>query len=130
MSQPQYVSLDFDRTIWDTDNNKPYDFAWDFIDALRTRGLKILIHSCNHASWIRKMCEEHNLRPDMIWGEDGNVGCGKPLVVAAVDDRAVAFRGDWRAALADVLELVETKPVKHYRGPVYLGNQHRPANNE
>ena len=124
MSKPQVIALDLDHTLWITADNRPHPSAWDVIDRIHERGFQVLIFSCNNVPWIRKICDEHNLRVDYIWGEDPDDVC-KPLFSALIDDRAVGFRGDWDAALNEAFELVAERPVKDYRGPQYLGNPKR-----
>ena len=121
----QTVAIDWDNTLWDTPNNRPMDGAHEALDAIHMKGWKVLIHSCNNPEYIRKMCTEHNLRVDYIWGEKGmehgneNVPPSKPVCACFLDDRAVQFRGNLAESVKEVIEFVLRHPVKDYRGPIY-----------
>ena len=84
--------------------------ARDALSDLHEAGHKIIVHSCNNPGWIRKMCEEHDLRVDAIWGETGLEGA-KPVCAVYIDDRAVGFRGDWADAVRQALAMIEGRPM-------------------
>jgi hypothetical protein len=139
----QVIAIDFDHTAWDTINNRPMPGVHEAFDIIRMAGHRILIHSCNNPKWIRKMCDEHNLRVDYVWGEtgyeagnarseatSGNVSAGhvcKPVCALYVDDRAHQFQGDWLGEVQAILDRIEGRPVKSYKGPNYEKNPKREA---
>jgi len=86
-------------------------WAQEFLDALHDRGYKVMIHSCNRPEYIREQCEKWNLRVDGIWGETG-LEAAKPVAACYLDDRAVGFRGDLKASLEEILDLVEKRAVR------------------
>lgn len=88
------VAIDFDHTLVDYD--EPLPGAKEALQKLRDAGHKILIHSCNNEEWIRRILNTYEMPYDYIW--DG----GKPVCHAYVDDRAIAFSGDWDATLAEI----------------------------
>jgi len=106
----QIIAVDWDHTLFDTPNNRPMEGARDALSDLHERGHRVWVFSCNSPDWIRKMCDEHDLRVDGIWGENGETG--KILATVYIDDRAVPFGGDWAEAVIDALDLVEARPVK------------------
>jgi hydroxymethylpyrimidine pyrophosphatase-like HAD family hydrolase len=126
MANKQIIGIDWDHTIYDTASNTLLPGAADAIWALRERGYRILIHSCNNPQWIRMKCEELGLIVDYVWGETG-MEQGKPVCAVYIDDRAVGFRGDWADALNEALMMVGERPIKDYRGPQYLPNPKREA---
>jgi hypothetical protein len=101
-------------------------WALDAIERLRSNGYRILVHSCNNPKWIRKMCEEHGLYVDWVWGEAG-FEAGKPVACIYIDDRAHQFRGDWPNEVYEILDRAASHPVKNNKGPVYRGNPSREA---
>lgn len=120
----QVVAIDWDNTLWNNAENRLADGAHYALDRIHMAGHRVLIHSCNNPAWIRRTCEEHNLRVDYVWGETG-MEAGKPVCAVYVDDRAHWFRGDWRTEIDEILKRVEDRPVMDYRGPVYRGNPKR-----
>ena len=102
-----------DHTAWSHKLNAPMPGVHEAFDAFRLSGHKILIHSCNNPGWIRQMCEEHNIRPDYIWGETGLEG-GKPVAALYVDDRAMEFKEWSKDAIDEMLARVEGRPVRQY----------------
>ena len=112
MSRPQWIAVDFDHCAWHNEEERPADGFRDALDEFHSRGFKVIIHSCNSPAFIRKMCEQHDLRVDAIWGE-GEIDHGaKPVCTVYVDDRAVHFDGDWAKAVHDVLALAEDRPIR------------------
>ena len=103
--------MDWDHTAWDNPNDAPADGFRDFLDEIHSRGNKIIVHSCNQPSWIRKMCDEYDLRVDAIWGESPMDHGAKPVAALYVDDRGYHFDGDWTKATGEILELVDERPV-------------------
>lgn len=122
----QVIGIDFDYTLWDTLNNRPMPGAHEALDRIHESGHAVLIHSCNNPKWIRKVCEEHNLRVEYVWGEAG-MEAGKPVCAIYVDDRAHYFRGNWAEEVEEVLARVEGRPVRDFKGPNYDGNPKREA---
>lgn len=116
MSRSVWIGCDFDHTLWDNHANDgkgaPMPGAADAIDEFHSRGWKVMVHSCNNPAFLRKMCDDHDLNIDAIWGEGGIDHGAKPVCAAYVDDRAIHFGGDWAQAVHDVLALVEHRPIK------------------
>jgi hypothetical protein len=107
----QTIGIDWDHTCWDNLNNRPMPGVHEAFDKIKMAGHKILIHSCNSPSHIRKLCEENNLRPTWIWGEEKGFEGTKPVCAAYIDDRAFHFDGDW-SKVDDVLLFVSGRPIK------------------
>ena len=98
-----WIAIDFDYTLWDTSTQQPMSGAQEALDAFHELGWRVMIHSANKPAFIRKMCEEHHLSVDAIWGEHGEVG--KPPASCYVDDCGVRFNGDWARTVQEVLAL-------------------------
>ena len=95
------IAVDFDHTLWDTEEGRPMEGARDAISLLRERGHKIIIHSCNSPNFIKKCLDDADIRYDSIWDR-----MGKPVADAYLDDKSVRFI-DWGQAVGDVLEMLE-----------------------
>ena len=104
------IFLDFDHTV---NNNvdiadgerfsKPFPDAKTVITAMKADGHKITIYSCNRAAWIREWMDYWQIPYDSIWEGD------KPLYDCLIDDRAVAFRGDWLDAYSAANEIIGSR---------------------
>ena len=107
--------LDFDGVIndypgWQNEGyseilGEPMGGAKEAIKALRNRGYLVLVHStrCSYSGGMVAITEylnKYNIRVD-------GVCSNKPPADVYVDDKAVAFRGDWGQTLRDVETLVE-----------------------
>lgn len=112
MSKGQWISVDFDHTLWDNGKQGPAEGFRDFLDEVHSRGYKVIVHSCNNPGFIRQMCEQHNLPVDAIWGEGLFDHGNKPVASVYIDDRGYHFDGDWLKATGDVLEMVADRPVR------------------
>lgn len=108
----QWIAIDFDHTMFDTPNMVPMAGAREAIEAFRERGWRIMVHSCNSPEWIRRMCNEHGIVVDGIWGEGAMDAGQKPICAAYIDDRAIGFRGDWQGTMEETIAFVEGRPVK------------------
>lgn len=97
-----WIGIDFDHTIVDID--KPLPGAKAALQQLKDMGHKILIHSCNGTDWIRKVLTDNEIPFDGIWGESP-ADKQKPVCHAYIDDRAIAFNGNWNDALRDLQEM-------------------------
>lgn len=93
--------------MWDTPKNRPMEGARDALSAIHEQGHYVTVHSCNNANWIRQMCEEHDLRVDVVWE-----GRGKPVAAAYIDDRGVTYAGDWPAAIIEAMVFANERPVR------------------
>jgi hypothetical protein len=103
----QWIAIDFDHTIRDTGGtNELLPGAREALGAIREAGHNILIHSANSKAHIEQWMHERGLRFDGIWDKQG-----KPPASCFIDDRAVAFRGDWAASIAEALDLIQNRPV-------------------
>lgn len=108
----QIIAIDWDHTIWNHTTNGPMEGVHEAFDAFRESGHQVWIFSCNNPAWIRQMCEEHNLRPHGIWGEDG--AKGKIVSALYIDDRAMQFKSWSKDAIDEMLARVEGRPVRQY----------------
>lgn len=97
------IGVDLDHTLVHID--KPLPGAKEAMQKLKELGHNILIHSCNNVGWIKKVLNDNDIPYDYIWGSEHDLG--KPVCAAYIDDKAVAFRGDWEQSLKDVEALVE-----------------------
>ena len=104
--RPGWIALDSDNTLWDTAKQLPMPGAQDALEAFRSRGIRVMIHSCNRPAFIRKMCEEHQLIVDGIWGEDTADHGQKPFADLYIDDSGLRFSGDWANTTSIALELL------------------------
>lgn len=102
------IAVDFDHTINNNTDisegerySKPFPGAKESLKALKERGHKIMIFSCNRSQWIEEWMTHWEIPYDYIWSGD------KPVCDAYIDDLAVAFRGNWNEALKETLKLVE-----------------------
>ena len=75
----------------------PRPGAGKFLEALRTRGFKVVIFTTRYADDVWRWLREHAL--DHLVGE---VTDRKLAAHVFVDDRAVCFRGDFEATLKDI----------------------------
>ena len=103
----RWIACDFDGCIRSWETNQPIDGAKEALAQLRERGYKVIIHSCNNPSFIAEWLQKEGIRYDAIWGDSPGDKGHKPFADAYIDDAAVAFRGDWDAALQDTLALLE-----------------------
>lgn len=124
MSRRQIIAVDFDHTLYDTTNDRPYPGSHEALDRFHEKGFDVMIHSCNNPAWIRRKCEEFNFRVEYVWGET-SVKVPKPVCAVFVDDRAIHFDGDWTKAAEHALALAEGRPIRDFAGPVYQGNPKR-----
>lgn len=93
------VAIDFDNTIVDRDY-EPLPGVKHAINLLREQGHKIIIHSCNSPKWIERVLNNHDLRFDAIWTDDG-----KPVASLYIDDRGFRFT-DWTEQLPEILKVL------------------------
>lgn len=105
-----WIAVDFDHTLIDTPTGKPIKGALDALEQLRELGHKIVIHSCNNPLFIRQWLAEREFPFDAIWGESPIDEGAKPVAAVYIDDRAVAFRGNWNETLRDTLTLIRERP--------------------
>lgn len=119
MSDGKTVAVDFDGTI------AGYEHGWQgkpaenptkgAAEALRTlvmKGCTIVVFSCraNESGGVQDI-RDWLMRHDMMQyvSEITNV---KPRAVAYVDDRGVAFQGDWLAAVQGVDHLIAEEKTR------------------
>jgi len=95
------ICVDFDGTLVNYKEALPG--AKEAINNLREQGHKIIIFSCNNKKWIEQILRDNDIRYDYIWEGD------KPVCDIFIDDRNVAFDGDWGKATAEVERRVTEK---------------------
>lgn len=103
------IAIDFDGTI--VNGDKPLPGAREAINNMREQGHYVMIFSCNNTEWIKRVCRENDIRYDEVCE-----GTKKPIAHVYIDDRAIAFRGDWEAAQREVEEAAEFKSTLHNGG--------------
>ena len=106
----KWIASDWDYTAWDTKHQEPMEGFREFLDVVHGRGHKVVIFSCNRPTFIREMCDLHDLRIDAIWGEqkmDYDEGA-KPVAVMYIDDKALRFT-NWEEATSGVLEMLAAR---------------------
>lgn len=97
------VAVDFDYTLVKGDALIPG--AKEAMQQLRDKGFSIIIFSCNRKKWIEKVLNIHDVPYDYIY--DSSEDVGKPACDFYIDDRAIGFKGDWKATTQEVLEAYE-----------------------
>jgi len=110
------ICVDFDNTVCDSkfpNEGPPINGAKEALEELKRDGWEIHILSCrtspsvykypiDRIEQVRKMeqfLKENNIPFDKVLNMD------KPIAYCYIDDRAVAFRGDWKQAIIDVKKL-------------------------
>lgn len=96
------IGIDFDGTL--VNGSEAIAGAREAINLLREQGHKVMIYSCNNKSWIEKVMQQNDMRYDYIYD-----GC-KPVCHLYIDDRNIAFNGDWNKALSTIKEM-GTRPI-------------------
>ena len=66
----------------------------------------MIVHSCNNIAYIQRCLNDAGIYVDAIWD-----GLGKPICSAYIDDRAVTFRGDWKAAMQEAIVIADGRPI-------------------
>lgn len=112
MVRTQWIGIDFDHTLWDNDKDAPMEGVRDAIDEFRSRGYKVLVHSCNRPEFIKGRLLDAGIVVDGVWGEAPFDHGVKPVCAVYIDDRGVGFRGDWAETTRQALELVGERPIK------------------
>lgn len=120
MSSSSYtVGVDFDGTIAGYDKGwqgppaeDPIRGAREALQAFKMKNLEVVVFSCRAdnpqgVEDIRQWLVQH----DMMQFVD-EITDKKPKAIAYVDDRGVAFRGDWLAALHEVEHLLAKEKQK------------------
>lgn len=99
----KWLGIDFDNTIAhssypDFAIGEPLEGAVEALQKLHADGWKIWIHTARPSVdyiKIEEWCERHGIK---IKG----IVTGKPLFKYYIDDRALAFKGDWKEILDQV----------------------------
>jgi HAD domain in Swiss Army Knife RNA repair proteins len=98
------VCLDFDGVCntyrgWKGENElfEPEAGLRLFLEILRDRGYKVVIHSTRRAEKIQAWLQYHDLQEFVH-----EVVNHKPPAIVYVDDRAVCFKGDFAAVLDEI----------------------------
>ncbi len=104
------LAIDFDHTINNNQDieegarfSKPFKGAKESIESFRSKGYKIMIHSCNRKQWILEWMNHWEIPFDYIWDGD------KPVADCYIDDCAVGFRGDWESTTREVEDLLNER---------------------
>jgi hypothetical protein len=118
------VAVDFDNTIFQEDDQGNLELvpeAREALEELRSQGHHIVIHTCRttvarelgrltkELAWLEETLARHDVAYDEIHAGD------KMIADAYVDDRAVAFRGDWSRTLSELENHLEGHS-RHRRG--------------
>jgi hypothetical protein len=103
---PKTVCLDFDGVMSDYHGWKgaevldpPRPGLREFLQALNEAGYEIAIHSTREPKIIWSWLISNGIDG---YFKEGSVSLHKPLAFVYIDDRAVCFRGDYGAALAEI----------------------------
>ena len=112
---PKVVIVDFDGTICGDkfpDCGPPEPHVWEGLQKLKDAGFDVWIHSVStnrnwgkenrqyHLGRIADYMTEHNLPYTGIYAAND-----KPFVSAYIDDRGVAYRGNWLEAAEEAIRL-------------------------
>jgi hypothetical protein len=100
----KWIAVDFDKTLAEGGTfpdfipGPPLPGAVEAMKRLDERGFKITIFTSRH--WadyhnIEKWCEVYGIPVRRIL-------CGKPLYKYLIDDRNIAFDGDWETTISKV----------------------------
>ena len=101
--RPRIIAFDFDGVLATyngfvaKDNIKePNVEVVKAMEALRTQGYKILIHSTRGDEFLRSYCEQFSIPVDYINRHMKREGenPGKPIAFVYVDDRAICYKGE------------------------------------
>lgn len=106
----QWIAIDWDHSIYEHTTNTLLPGVHEAFDKIKDAGFNILIYSCNSPTFIRDKCNEFDLHPDKIYGEEDDTEV-KPLFAALIDDRAFHFDGDW-GCVDGVIDFVKKRPIK------------------
>lgn len=111
---PPTVAVDFDYTIADDDGNL-LPGAVEALNYLHKTGWRVVIWTAREdLDFVREFLDEYGIPFDYVnENPDGDTGSRKIFFHATVDDRAVAFDGDWARALA---ELERRRSIWHIQG--------------
>ncbi len=112
---PKVIMVDFDGTICGDrfpDCGPPEPHVREGLQKLKDAGFEVHIHSVStnynwgrenmleHVDRIQDYMKEHDLPYTRIHAADN-----KPYAVAYIDDRGVAYRGDWLEAAEEAIRL-------------------------
>ncbi|MBE3577259.1 MAG: hypothetical protein IMX00_06165 [Limnochordales bacterium] len=120
MARALTLCVDFDGTITEYERYRgrgvfdpPIPGAAETLRRLKAEGWRIIIYTTrSETEEIAAYLREHGIPFDGInKDEEGPPGVqpGKPAADVYVDDRAVAFRGDWETAYRQIYELLAWK---------------------
>lgn len=97
------IGVDLDNTLVFGDKLLPG--AKEALSTLRSKGHKIIIHTCNRTKWAEEVLEKNGVVYDYMWG-DNRKDMAKPLCDLYVDDKGYHFKGDWPNEVNDILARV------------------------
>ena len=103
----KWIAVDFDETIASSSGfpdfipGDPLHGAVDSLRELNRLGYKIMVYTARHWSDYKNIEEYCTFYGIPI----KSIICGKPLLKCFVDDKNIAFSGDWEQALKDILKI-------------------------
>lgn len=111
------IAIDFDGTLFEYDgwkNSKhygePIDGAKEAVEKLRDRGFKIMIFTTRgNEDAVKEALEKYDIPYDYINENphvplEAEISDVKPPANYYIDDRAVAFKGDWKDVMKEIDE--------------------------
>ena len=100
----KWIGVDLDNTLADNSGTPdfiledPIEGAKDFMDELVNRGFRPVIYTARH--WADyEIIENWLIKHDIPFRE---IICGKPLFYKIVDDKNIAFKGDYKEVLKEI----------------------------
>ncbi|MFW5953619.1 MAG: hypothetical protein ACOCSJ_05590 [Candidatus Natronoplasma sp.] len=109
------IAIDFDGTLFEYDGWKnsnhygePIDGAKEIVEKLRDKGFKIMIFTTRgNEKVVKEALEEYDIPYDYInenphTPPEAEISDVKPPANYYIDDRAIAFKGDWKEVMEEI----------------------------